>query len=85
MHAHYEKPQVPIADLMRCLSSKLPDYGMAALRESTENCPMCILSAIRQSGIAKFDLESPPPDLNFNFKEEVSAAWAIIDNANQEW
>lgn len=83
MHANYEQPQKPISELIAALSSREPDHAMATLRELADNCPMCILAAIRQSGICKWDgdPESKPIDLGFNFKGELEAAWKNINDA----
>ena len=41
---------------------------MPALRDITENCPVCILAAIRQSGIDSWLFD-------FKYKEEHEAWW----------
>jgi hypothetical protein len=87
MHVYYEKPQVvPVSELVTALRSRAPDRGMAKLRELADNCPMCILAAVRQSGICKWDgdPENPPIDLGFNFKEELSSAWQAINDAKSD-
>lgn len=56
---------------------------MLELREDCENCPACILAAIRCSGIQKYepdeDGENTGPDLKFNFKEELASMWAQVN------
>jgi hypothetical protein len=44
------------------------------VREMAKNCPVCIFSALQQSGI-------PPSWLKdfFNFKEELSEAWNVFN------
>ncbi len=55
--------------------SVLVNAALPALREATENCPACILAALRQRGI-------PVPSVNgFNFTEEMKSVWSDI---NQE-
>ncbi len=83
MHANYEEPQRPMAELLAMLDIGSVDYGLAALRKATANCPICILSAIRQSGIAKWngDPETPPRDMGFDFQAECRSAWATINEA----
>ena len=45
--------------------------GLDALRSVAEGCPMCILAAIRQSGLSTEDQW----DLGFDFKKERDAFW----------
>jgi hypothetical protein len=81
MHAYFETPQIPVADLRKALDTRLPDCGMAELRRISGGCPMCMLAAIRQSEIQTWDgdAEHPPRDLGFDFKAELKAAWAGIN------
>jgi len=51
------------------------DDHMPKLRELTENCPACIMAALRQSGIPVPMVES------FDFTKEMDSIWADI-NAN---
>ncbi len=62
--------------------SNAADYqsGMRALRNMTEDCPACILAAIRQSGIQRRaddwkEGDECPPDLKFDFKKELGEFW----------
>lgn len=49
------------------------------LRELTNNCPACILAALRQKGI-------PVPCVqDFNFKSECDAVWADINETNARY
>jgi len=63
-------------------------FGMHELRDDCENCPACILAAIRCSGIQKYepdeDGENTGPDLKFNFKEELASMWQTINDALEE-
>lgn len=45
------------------------------LRSATENCPACILAALRQS-------ERIHCGVNFDFKKEMKGVWADINEAN---
>lgn len=52
--------------------------AMKKLREVTEDCPACILAALRQKGI-------PVALINdFNFTAECEAVWAEINRENYE-
>lgn len=87
MHKHFDEPQRPVAELMAALDElSRPDYGLPELRRLAGNCPMCILAAVRQSGITKWDgdPESPPLELDFNFKNELKAHWETINQAQDE-
>ena len=88
MHAHFpDDPQRPVSELLSAFDLKLPDFGMSKLRDLSGNCPMCILAAIRQSGICKWggDPEVPPRDLGFDFKSELASAWSTINDAKAEY
>ena len=78
--------QRPIAELMACLNTKKENGGLADLRELTENCPICILAAIRQSGICKWDgdPENPAYTITFDFKMELASWWSEENNAKAE-
>lgn len=65
MHLNYEHPQVPTLDLIACLRSSEADHGLAKLRQLSDNCPMCILAAIRQSGICKWADENDHTYANY--------------------
>ena len=54
--------------------------GMSNLRRLCGNCPACILSAIRQSGIEnKRQIDSILESDNFIFQEELKSFWAGRD------
>lgn len=60
--------------------------GMRALRELADNCPACILAAIRQTGLNQKIAEGwmkNPIDLGFNFREAVASFWN--DHNGREW
>ena len=54
------------------------DKVLQELRDAVENCPACIMAALRQKGI-------PVPIVkNFNFTEECKSAWADFNEAQRE-
>jgi hypothetical protein len=54
------------------------EIGMKALRDLTNNCPACILAALRQKGI-------PVPMVDgFDFKAELAEFWSEFNNARAE-
>ena len=55
---------------------KEAEKAMPALREATENCPACIMAALRQAGIPIPMVES------FNFTKEMASIWADINHVN---
>lgn len=78
-------PAMP--DLLATLRTNAPVLDrMAALRELSDHCPVCILAAVRQSGICKWDgdPESQPPDIAFDFKGEMASAMASVNQAKAE-
>ena len=69
--------QKPMAELIACLSWDKDEYGMKELRQLCENCPGCILAALRQSGMMKQAAEEGEyVDFKFDFKKELDAWWA---------
>jgi hypothetical protein len=89
MHAHCEKPQLPISELMAPLldSSRTKEYKAAieVLRELASGCPACMLAAIRQSGVQEIDYDPEAsyssPDFGFDFKVELAEFWAKVNDA----
>ncbi|MGA7885256.1 MAG: hypothetical protein WCA44_05890 [Acidobacteriaceae bacterium] len=82
----------PVAEMLTLLRehSKDEDHGLKALRDFVDNCPCCILAAIRQSGLCKGyadeDGYSPPaigPE-QFDFKKELASLWAEVNGAAHE-
>jgi hypothetical protein len=49
--------------------------ALPRLREVTDNCPACIMAALRQKGIPV------PIARDFNFKDECKAVWAAFNEA----
>jgi hypothetical protein len=80
-----DEPQKPISELRAVLHGS-GDFGMPELRSLANNCPICMLAAIRQSGICKWngDPESAPLDVGFDFKRELEAAWKTINEAEHQ-
>ena len=66
------------------------DHGLKALRDSCDDCPCCILAALRQSGFCKGyeDEEGYTQPLigqeQFNFKEELKQMWNDSNSARVE-
>lgn len=69
-----EGVQKPIAELLAVLPKG--DSAVKALRELTNNCPACILAALRQSGCAAYS--------SFRFVDEMASVWSEINNSNVE-
>jgi hypothetical protein len=79
--------QEPTAKLVSILMEKIPvEEQMKKLRDITENCPACILSAIRQSGLQHWDFDEDGiekgPNYNFDYKKEAALFWSEINAAN---
>jgi hypothetical protein len=49
------------------------EAGIDKLRKITEDCPACILAALRQKGI-------PVPATSFDFEKECKSAWADFND-----
>lgn len=87
LHKYFDKEQVPVGDLLAILSGhrkdKDWDKAMNELREAADGCPMCILSAIRQSGLQKCDIDEdglvPGVDFKFDFKSELRSFWEDVN------
>ena len=52
------------------------NFALKKLREAAENCPACILAAIRQAGIPV------PLVTDFDFTTEMEAVWAKVNAEN---
>jgi hypothetical protein len=62
-----------------------PIETLKELREISDECPACILAAIRQTGIQKVTIDEDGVsgiDLKFNFKEELAAMWHNINECS---
>ncbi len=81
--------QRPIKEMISILNQDIPvEDRMEKLREYANDCPACILSAIRQSGLQKFDPDetgcNQAPDFEFDFKKEAAKFWEEHQD-NQEY
>lgn len=96
MHAHCEKPQVAIQDLVAALKSYLnpqlwdEDKATEALYELADGCPACMLAAMRQSGLIRnpeFGPEGVEDEgffFKWKFKEALAEFWAVKNAADFE-
>lgn len=77
-------PQASIRDLLRALNIQ-GGVDIDALHDRANGCPVCMLSAIRQSGVMKSPYGSPNYEKasRFDFKKELAAFWNEY-NADQE-
>lgn len=81
--------QRPIKELLAAIGWDGAE-SLKRLRKLTENCPACILAAIRQSGIDEPDqdpeggLISHEGYIDFNFKEESKSFWSDQNDAREE-
>ena len=84
MCAMFSFDTVPVAELVAILPDiesvegvvASVEKAMPALREKTQNCPACILAALRQAKISVEMIRS------FNFSEECGAWWAEFNEEN---
>ncbi len=84
-----QKPMSVLVDLLAdiTIKEKRGEYGidialggdmdeaLERLRDETENCPACILAALRQKGI-------PVPMTKFNFTEACKEFWSYVNKAD---
>ena len=67
------------------------DHGLKALRELVDNCPTCILAALRQSGLCSYHGEGEdycPPLIGteeFDYEKEHASVWAERIDPAQEF
>lgn len=76
---------------MEALVATVKEHGddakgiMAALRDAADNCPACILSALRQSGIQRewadrlYQGDDNAPVIEFSFRAEVAEFWDSVN------
>lgn len=87
--------QKPLADLIACIDTSLPDEGLDRLRDESENCPACMLAALVQCGAHKpgFLLMTKGAALMwignsniplFDFKAECKSWWEEFNNEKAE-
>ena len=80
---HAGLKQKPMADL----KSAFGDCDMKRLRELCEDCPACILAALRQA-IGKRTYEWETGDSNwpeFDFNKELQAFWSEQNEHARNW
>lgn len=80
--------QKPISELVAVLSEDKLNYGFADLRDAANNCPACILAALRQTpirdGMSTQDWWEWMSQFDFDFKRELDSFWAEQNNAKFE-
>jgi hypothetical protein len=69
---------LPIKELIAVLE---PRGGLERLRDIANNCPACILAAIRQSGC--MDWENPATYYEFDFNKELAGFWAEVSDGQE--
>lgn len=74
--AHRDFRAKPIADLL----SAFENGGWKAVGELTENCPACILAAIRQFNKAHPDIDEQIWPEDFDFKKEMTSFWNDVNS-----
>jgi hypothetical protein len=96
LHPHVtgedEKLARPVSELLSLLAAHNndADHGLSALRGAAEDCPCCILAALRQSGLCKGYADEDgytPPRIGqeqFDFKKELAQIWANENDAKAE-
>ena len=52
--------------------------ALPALRDATENCPACIMAAIRQAGIPV------PAVTDFDYRAEINSFWSDINETRRQ-
>jgi hypothetical protein len=88
--AHVGKEQRPINDLVAAVRVVTADgdrvVDIQGLRDITGNCPACILAALRQSNVMKWDgdPEDVPPRTDFDFKTEMKSWWSELNDLELE-
>jgi hypothetical protein len=76
--------QKPIGELITILGNG-SDKELERLRAKTNNCPTCILAAIRQSGLqAGPDEDGSGFSVAFNYRAELADFWKEYNSA-QNW
>ncbi len=88
--------QKPIDDLVTALLCHGDNYdeGLKVLREVADNCPSCILAAIRFSKVQRppvlisedgfgYEKYDDGVHINFDFMEEKKAFWASVNDAKK--
>lgn len=80
--------QRPISELVAALSEDKPNWGFDELRRLANNCPACILAALRQTpirhGMSTEDWWEWMGQFDFDFKKELDSFWQEQNNAKLE-
>ena len=73
----------PVAELIVALGD---GKDLTKIREEADNCPACILAAIRQSKLQMYMVDEEGNDtwIDFDFKAERDAWWARINDENHQ-
>lgn len=88
-----DNPAIPsVASLITILQEYKYDVdrGMKELRDAADDCPCCILAAVRQSGFCKgyVDEDGYTEPLigkeQFDFKAELANLWSSVNDAAKE-
>ncbi len=86
MCAFLGSEQAPLADLIAIVRS-LPDEKIDPLREASDNCPACMLAAIRQSGRQRpYENEDDHGFyFDFDFKKEMKSQFDDAQAARADY
>jgi len=79
--------QIPMTELLGCIGKDGAE-SLKQLKAVTENCPACILAAIRVSGVNELDPENPMTTPNsyivYDFKKESDSFWNCHNEAQDQ-
>ena len=87
MHKYVDGCQRPIAELIALLPRieevgdgwyEIPKENMERLRDGADGCPVCMMAALRQSGLPAGCATS------FDFKAEMASFWTDINPSRYE-
>ena len=71
----YHEPDIDVVSFVDELTVAA-NKALPGLREEANNCPACIMAAIRQAGIPV------PMVTDFDFKADMEEVWSCINDAN---
>lgn len=83
--------QRPMPELLNSLDWNADDGGLPRLREVSSDCPVCILAALRQSGILKDGPHDPESNrlrrrnIEFDFKKEFKSMMDEVNAEKRSW
>lgn len=72
--------QPPLQDIVAALRAR----GLEGAKEASSDCPMCILAAIRYSGLGNGYQDEDgyvEPVIKYDFKDELASKWKDIRDA----